>query len=119
MDALVNQFNNTSIYQTLSQNFIKDLNIIIRCIANHYKYYNTFKIDIYDLLVSNGSDLTWNMDYFITTEEHNWFINQGNVYIFHQLSLSLEIQINNISFDEYNNLMVIFEKLIELYSLVI
>jgi hypothetical protein len=119
MDSLINQFYNTSVYDELSQSFIKDLNIIIRCIIEYYHHHRTFKIDIYDLLVSVGSDLIWNIHYFITMNEYNWFNTQGNVYIFNELSKNMELVMKNISFDEYHNLMVIYEKLIELYSLVL
>ena len=118
MDSLINKMNNTSMYDTLSQSFIKDLNIIIRCIIEYY-HHRTFNIDVYDLLVSVGSDLTWNMEYCITMNEYNWFLTQGDVYIFNELSKNMDIVMKNISFDEYNNLTIINDKLKELYGLVV
>ena len=117
MDSLIDRFDNTSIVHQVSYNFLKDLNIIVNAIIEYFKINNNFNINIYDLLVSYGADLTWNMEYYISSEDYNWFASKGNEYIFNELNKNEYIDISFFSYEEYENLMTIFNELVQLFSL--
>lgn len=110
IDNLIDLFNyNTSIIWKPDINFINDLNIII----NELKKYHSFlQIDIYELLVSCGHNLTWNREYLISCEDFNWFKNNnGKTYFFSNIMTKC------ISNEEYIILNEIYIKLIELFEL--
>mgnify|MGYP006086877905 CR=1 FL=1 len=117
MDSLIDKFNNTSIIHQVSYDFLKDLNIIINAIIEYFKVNNNFNINTYDLLVSYGADLTWNMDYYISLQDYDWFSSKGNVYIFNELNKNEYIDISFLSYEEYDNLMTVYSELVQLFSL--
>ena len=112
IDNLVDAFNhkNTVIWKP-KLNFVNDINIIIE----ELKQYNTFvKLDIYEVLVSCGHNLTWDQEYYVSVEDLNWFKNDGGKKHFFS-SLNEKHIINTI--DEYRAAMDIHLKLVELFEL--
>lgn len=108
IDDLVNQFNhNTAIEWKPKYNFIRDIDIIIKELKLYFTYIN---LDIYEVLVSCGHDLTWNQEYNVSQTDLNWFKNQGLIHILTNIN-----QINTI--EEYNAVLQIHKQLIELFEL--
>ena len=109
IDDLVKDFTyKTAVVWKPKQNFVKDINIIIEELNNYSSFIH---IDIYEVLVSCGHNLTWDQEYNISYEDLNWFKNEGKNYI---ISL-LGSKINSLY--EYNAINNIFVKLIELFEL--
>lgn len=113
IDNLIDLFNhNTTVLWKPNINFIKDINIIIE----ELKLYKTYiDLDIYEVLVSCGHDLTWNQEYFISFDDLNWFeSDEGKKYFLMNFD-----NFNNIlhSISEYNSLLKIHSNLLELFKL--
>lgn len=111
IDSLINAFD----YQTTVQFkpthiFMKDINVILEELL----LYDTFiGLDIYEVLVSCGHNLTWNYDYFITIDDLNWFKNDGKKYFFS--CINQRVSINDMN--EYRSICDIHFKLSELFEL--
>ena len=70
IDSLVNAFEHqTTVVWQPKLKFINDLNIIITEII---AYQSLVNLDIYEVLVSCGHNLTWDQDYVITIDDLNW-----------------------------------------------
>lgn len=111
IDSLVNAFEHqTTVQFKPKHTFIQDVDIIIQELIN----YNTFiELDIYEVLVSCGHNLTWNQDYNITLDDLNWFKNDGKTYFFSTINSVLPL----ININEYRSVMDIHSKLSELFEL--
>jgi len=112
IDNLVDAFNHkTTVVWKPKLNFVKDINVIIE----ELKQYQTFVgLDIYEVLVSCGHNLTWDQEYYVSTEDLNWFKNdEGKKHFFS--SLNEKNIINTI--EEYKAVMDIHFKLVELFEL--
>ena len=71
IDSLVDAFNHkTTVQFKPKHTFIQDVNIIIQELINYHTFVG---LDIYDILVSCGHNVTWNQDYYITQEDLLWF----------------------------------------------
>ena len=112
VDNLINQFNHkTTVIWKPKLNFVNDLNIII----NELKQYHTFiGLDIYEVLVSCGHNLTWDQEYYVSTEDLNWFKNDEGKKLFFT-SLNEKNNINTV--EEYRAVMDIHFTLVELFEL--
>ena len=113
IDNLIDLFNHkTALIWKPNLNFINDINIII----SELKLYSSFiGLDIYEVLVSCGHNLTWDQEYYITYQDLNWFKNEdGKKYFFSNINNE-----NNIisSIYEYRAIMDIHFKLVELFEL--
>ena len=112
IDNLVDAFNHkTTIVWKPKLNFVNDINVIIA----ELKQYQTFVgLDIYEVLVSCGHNLTWDQEYYLSTEDLNWFKHdEGKKHFFY--SINEKNTINTI--EEYKALMDIHFKLVELFEL--
>ena len=112
IDNLVDAFNHkTTIVWKPKLNFVNDINVIIA----ELKQYQTFVgLDIYEVLVSCGHNLTWDQEYYLSTEDFNWFKHdEGKKHFFY--SINEKNIINTI--EEYKALMDIHFKLVELFEL--
>ena len=69
IDNLVDAFNHkTTVVWRPKLNFVNDINVIIE----ELKQYQTFiGLDIYEVLVSCGHNLTWDQEYYVSTEDLN------------------------------------------------
>lgn len=56
--------------------FLQDIEVIIAELINYASYID---LDIYEVLVSCGHNLTWDQDYYLTIQELNWFKTQGKI----------------------------------------
>lgn len=112
IDNLVDEFNHkTTVVWKPKLNFVNDINVIIE----ELKQYQTFVgLDIYEVLVSCGHNLTWDQEYYVSAEDLNWFKNdEGKKHFFS--SLNEKNPINTI--EEYRAVMDINFKLVELFEL--
>ena len=112
IDNLVDVFNHkTTVVWKPKLNFINDINIILK----ELKQYHTFVgLDIYEVLVSCGHNLTWDQEYYLSGQDLNWFKHdEGKKYFFS--SINENNKINTI--EEYRALMDIHFKLVELFEL--
>jgi hypothetical protein len=112
IDNLVDAFNHkTTVVWRPKLNFVNDINVIIE----ELKQYKTFVgLDIYEVLVSCGHNLTWDQEYYVSTEDLNWFKNdEGKKHFFS--SLNEKNAINTI--EEYRAVIDIHYKLVELFEL--
>jgi len=111
LDNLVSSFTyNTSISWKPTQNFIKDINIIINEIIKCNIIAN---LDIYEILTSCRHDLTYEVEYYLSLEDFIWFKNEeGKKYFFSAITEKRYLNIN-----EYHIIFSAFNKLIELFEL--
>ena len=112
IDNLVNAFNHkTTVIWKPKLNFVSDINIII---TELIQYKSFIDINIYEVLVSCGHDLTWDQDYYVSIEDLNWFKNEEGKKHF-LTYLNVNDKINTI--EEYNAVINIHTKLVELFEL--
>ena len=112
IDNLVDAFNHkTTVIWRPKLNFVNDINTII----DELKLYNTLiGLDLYEALVSCGHNLTWDQEYFVTSEDLNWFKNEeGKKYFYSSLNRNNSIK----SIEEYRAIIDIHNKLVELFEL--
>ena len=110
INGIIDMFNhNTTLNWKPKKKFLNDIDIIVEELLHYYSYSN---IDIYELLVSCGHNLTWDTEYLITLEDLNWFKdNNGKNYFFTNIITKC------ISNQEYNMLNEIYIILTELFEL--
>lgn len=116
IDSLCDNFNyNTTVIWKPTKHFINDIDIIIEEISNIISLDN---LSIYDVCVSCGNSLTWDQEYFITTNDYNWLISEGKVYFFTELRKKyFQKHTREFNIEEYNILNIEFNRLTELFSL--
>jgi hypothetical protein len=113
IDNLTNAFNHSaSIVWKPKQKFVEDIDIICNEIC---KYETFINLDIYEVLVSCGHNLTWDQDYYISKEDLNWFKNSEEGKLYFLIKIDDNKNINTI--EEYNSIISIIEKLKELFEL--
>ncbi len=112
IDNLVDIFTQkTSVIWKPKLNFVRDIDFIIEELS---KYISFVDIDIYEVLVSCGHNLTWDQEYYISIEDFNWFKNDdGKKYFFDNLNKNNAIS----SIEQYRALLNIHNKLVELFEL--
>ena len=113
IDNLTNAFNHSaSIVWRPKQKFVEDIDIICNEICQYQTFIN---LDIYEVLVSCGHNLTWDQDYYISNEDLNWFKNSDGGKLYFLTKINDNKTINTI--EEYNSIISIIEKLKELFEL--
>jgi len=73
----------------------------------------TYDLDVYDLCVSCGHDLTWDIQYIIREIDIEWLKTDGLVYFIHTMNIYMPINNNEI----YKQALVLYYKLLELFTL--
>ena len=111
LDQLCSHFNGgISVNWKPKHRFLNDINIIINEIIT---YENFDTLDIYELCISCGHDLTWNQNYVVSYEDHNWFKVDGKKYFIEGINTYRKIKTIN----DYKILLDIHIKLCELFEL--
>lgn len=105
MEDIINNLNCLSINSKL----VNDVDIIIDEINN----YETYNIDIYEVCVSCGHALTWDIEYNLTQGDINWLNHFGRNYFFNKLNSVKPIDTP----EKYRYVLNIYDKLLELFSL--
>jgi hypothetical protein len=112
VNLLCSQFQyNTTVYWKPKRSFKNDFDCIIEAIILYQ--HSLIDLDIYELLVSVGNNLTWDAEYSIDKQNLNWLKNEGKLYFFNNITSNRILA----SYDEYNSLEIIFNKLCELFEL--
>ena len=110
IEDLCNKLNETNFEWKPNHQFLNDINLFLIELKNH----NNLEVDVYELLVSCGSDINWSMEYFITITDLLWFKTDGKNEFIKFIN-------NNIrelsSIIDYNNAINIHNKLCELFEL--
>lgn len=104
MDELCNKMNNINVDSKL----IRDIDIIIKEIIE----YKTYDVDIYDICVSCGHDLTWDMEYTISNPDVYWIINFGKDYFISELNSKMVIDTG----EKYIKAVNLYNKMFELFG---
>ena len=118
MDSLINEFDKSmnlscsSKFDKLQPHFINDINIIINEMIN-INNITAINSNFYELLVSLGSNLIWNNEYFISEFDFNWLKDEGKVYLITKIHESVPI----ITLEDYNNLLNIHHQICQIFSL--
>ena len=118
MDSLINEFDksmnlsSSSKFDKLQPHFINDINIIINEMIN-INNITAINSNFYELLVSLGSNLIWNNEYFISEFDFNWLKDEGKVYLITKIHESVPI----ITLEDYNNLLNIHHQICQIFSL--
>jgi len=110
MDDLCDRLNNTNVEWKPNSQFLKDINLFLL----ELKEYDTLDIDIYELLVSCGSDLNWSMEYFISIGDLMWFKSEGKTEFIKFINDYIK-ELNSII--DYNQAISIHNKLCALFEL--
>lgn len=105
MDDLCNQLDCLSV----SSKLIGDIDSII----SEINYYDSYNIDIYEVCVSCGHNLTWDLEYTLTQADINWLNHFGKNYFFAKLN---EVKLINTA-EKYKCVNNIYDKLLELFTL--
>jgi len=110
IDNLVDAFNHkTTLDWKPTHAFIKDFDVIIDELITFHTFIN---LDIYDVLVSCGHNLTWNYENNITLNDLNWLKNPGKTYFLDKIN-----NVRHINLFEYSSILNIYSKLYHLYEL--
>jgi hypothetical protein len=110
IDMLVSALECVSVSPNPTNTFVKDIDIIINELKIKPTYIN---LDIYEVLVSCGHNLTWNQDYVCTLNDINWLKYEGKTYFLSTINTMKKIN----SIEEYNSLINIYLNLCELFEL--
>ncbi len=94
---------------TLNKNLIKDLDSIINEILRK----DTFILDIYEICVDCGSDLTWDLDYNVSEDDLKWLREEGFKYFISSIKFRREIKTEQ----DYQNLVLSYKQLYGLFEL--
>lgn len=105
MDDLCNQLECLNV----SAKLIGDIDSII----TEINYYDSYNIDIYEVCVSCGHSLTWDLEYTLTKADINWLNNFGKNYFFTKLNQAKLIDTH----EKYRYVNDIYDKLLELFTL--
>ena len=114
MDDLADAFSHkTSVEWTPNYKFVKDIDILIQELRAYQSFIN---LDIYEVLVTCGHDLTWDQEYYVTAKDVKWFRHeQGKTYFVSEIMEQSSIT-NNTVF-EWDALIQIHNCLAELFEL--
>ena len=110
INSLCSQLNYTQVYWKPKREFINDIDLFI----DELKNYDNFNVDIYEILVSCGSNLNWSQEYYISFDDINWFKSDiGKQYFIENINNKVRSLNNSINyslvFDIYNKLCDLFE----------
>lgn len=116
IDALCQTFDyNASILWKPSEHFVKDLELIIIELSSFITLYD---LNIYEVCVSCGNNLTWDQNYYITLNDYNWLNTEGKTYFFNSVNQKInQNHSRDLDINEYRILNSEFTKLVELFSL--
>ena len=111
IDDLCLQFNETIIEYKPTQLFLQDINSFLEELK-HYE--NILEADVYEILVSCGSNINWSLDTFITLDDLNWFKTYGKIEFYKYINENI-INLDNIYL--YQKTTTMFEQLCEIFEL--
>ena len=107
MDSICNSMNNLNLINHINVKLIRDLDVI----TNEVLKKDISNVDIYDVCVSCGCDLTWDQDYNITSLDIEWLKNDG----FLRFKASFDTKYDSTQTFYYNMCILIFRRILELF----
>ena len=105
MDDLCNQIE----CLVVNSKMINDIDTII----TEINYYDSYNIDIYEVCVSCGHSLTWDLEYTLTQADIKWLNHFGKNYFFTKLN---EVKLIDTP-EKYRSVNNIYVELLQLFSL--
>ena len=105
MDDLCNQIE----CLVVNSKMINDIDTII----TEINYYDSYNIDIYEVCVSCGHSLTWDLEYTLTQADIKWLNHFGKNYFFTKLN---EVKLIDTP-EKYRSVNNIYDELLQLFSL--
>ena len=100
---------NVNFTEKVNEKLVMDVNTIISEIITM----STYDVDIYDICVSCGHNITWDQEYSVSEWDIKWLKTRGKMMFYETLNLSMPI--HNIT--TYNKVTYLFDKLLELFEL--
>lgn len=109
INVICQALQNVNFIEKVNEKLEMDLNIIIHEIITM----NTYDVDIYDICVSCGHNITWDQEYYVSKWDIKWLKTQGKITFYETLNLFIPI----CDAITYNKVTYLFEKLLELFEL--
>jgi len=110
IEDICNKLENTIVFWTPNKQFLNDIKLFLEELKN----IGNLNVNVYDLLVSCGSDLNWTMEYFISLNDILWFRNEGKIEFLKYINENIK-ELNSII--DYNCAISIHNKLCMLFEL--
>ena len=108
-DDICQQMTNINLQTKVNEKLVMDVNTIISEIITM----STYDVDIYDICVSCGHNITWDQEYSVSEWDIKWLKTRGKMMFYETLNLSMPI--HNIT--TYNKVTCLFDNLLELFEL--
>ena len=109
LDEVLSKVENMSLTYSINVNLLKYLNSIINEIINK----DTFELDVYEICVECGSDLTWDIDYNINELDLIWLKNEGFEHFINTINSAKTIKTKK----DHENLVSCYKQLYGLFEL--
>jgi len=100
---------NINVNEYVNLKLFNDLNLLIHEITEK----NSFDVDIYDICISCGNELSSECEYVLCKDDIIWLKTVGSKYFFETLNSKMPIE----TMDDYNKLIKTYSDLVELFSL--
>ncbi len=110
IEDICNKLENTIVFWEPNKQFLNDIKLFLEELKN----IGDLNVNVYDLLVSCGSDLNWTMEYFISLNDILWFRNEGKIEFLKYINENIK-ELNSII--DYNCAISIHNKLCMLFEL--
>jgi hypothetical protein len=110
IEDICNKLENTIVFWKPNKQFLNDIKLFLEELKN----IGNLNVNVYDLLVSCGSDLNWTMEYFISLNDILWFRNEGKIEFLKYINENIK-ELNSII--DYNCAISIHNKLCMLFEL--
>lgn len=110
IEDICNKLENTIVFWKPNKQFLNDIKLFLEELKN----IGNLNVNVYDLLVSCGSDLNWTMEYFISLNDILWFRNEGKIEFLKYINENIK-ELNSII--DYNYAISIHNKLCMLFEL--
>jgi len=114
MDHICSQMNNLNVVEEIDNNTLllkKDLETFMKELVTR----ETYEVDVYDLCVTCGHDLTWDHQYTIREQDIRWLKTSGLLYFFETMNVYIPINTET----SYNKALAVYLKLLDLFSLTV
>ena len=110
IEDICNKLENTIVFWKPNKQFLNNIKLFLEELKN----IGNLNVNVYDLLVSCGSDLNWTMEYFISLNDILWFRNEGKIEFLKYINENIK-ELNSII--DYNCAISIHNKLCMLFEL--
>jgi hypothetical protein len=109
MESICNSLENVKLVYSLNLKLIRDIDLICSEICNR----ELSDLDIYDVCVSCGSDLTYDQEYTVYDADIKWMKTEG----FKRFLSNLAIKHDISDINKYNLCINIYAQILDLFSI--